>query len=139
MADCECHTRECGLFELKRAYQTPTTYADCPPPSVACPHVGCRHNTYLDIQRGGVRINAALPPGSPELAPCCALRYAERGPLPYEEIAAILNIHWRGVQAVEEAALAKVKAALRAEGIRSLSDLLSYGFDDGEDCTGEEE
>jgi len=50
-----------------------------------------------------------------------------------------LNIHWRGVQAIEEAALAKVKAALRVKGVRSLSDLLSSGFDDGKDCTGEEE
>lgn len=123
----------------QRAYNTPTTYADCPPPETACPHVGCRHNTYLDIQRGHVRVNARLPPGDPALAPCCSLRYADDGGMPYEAIGEVMGLHWRGVQGIEESALAKIKARWGEAGIRSIRDLLSHGFDDTDDPQGEDE
>lgn len=96
-----------------RAYETPATYGDCPPEDEACPHVGCRHNTYLDIQRGKVRVNSPLPPGHPDLAPCCALRYAERGGMQLEEVADVLRLTHRGIQEIERAAFRKFKRALR--------------------------
>lgn len=126
------------MTQRPRLYQTPRTYADCPPESQACPHVGCRHNTYLDIQRGKVRVNARRPPGHPDLAPCCSLRYAAAGDMPYEAIGEVMGLHWRGVQAIEQTALAKIKAMFGEAGIRSLRDLLSHGFDDVDDPETEE-
>jgi hypothetical protein len=53
--------------------------------------------------------------------------------MPYEAIGEVMGLHWRGVQAIEQTALAKIKATLGEAGIRSLRDLLSHGFDDVDD------
>lgn len=114
-----------GFFNM--AYNTPKTYDDCPPPTEACPHVGCRHNTYLDVSFGKIHINARLPPGSIELAPCCSLRYAERGGMAFSEIAEILGTTEGALWLVQEGAQRKLRDGLRSQEIHSAAQFARAG------------
>lgn len=124
------------LQHKHRAYATPERRSDCPPPSSPCPHVGCRHNTFLDVGADGrLHILDRVPVLDPRRGSGCALweehsqqGLADRWGVARSEI-------WR----IEDAALAKVLAALSQDAARALMRLVAHRrrLEDGEEANGD--
>lgn len=92
-----------------RIYATPDSRASCPPSSSPCPHVGCRHNTFLDVDADGrLHILDRVPVTDPRRGSGCSLweEHSEEG------LAARWGMTRRQIGEIEDAALGKVRARL---------------------------
>ena len=113
----------------------PTTHKDCPPPTSPCPHVGCRHNTYLDVAGRTVNIADRFTPTDPRRGTGCALRM---GPMSWAEIGERWGLNPWQVRRIEARALRKVGAAIGKDRAAAWLALLnstrteSEGGEDGE-------
>lgn len=89
----------------------PRTRAECTNGPRPCPWVGCRMNTYLDVDRRTGRV-ALSRPGEPDEVPAdtsCALDLAERGGMSLSEVGDVLGVVRERVRQIEEEALTKVR------------------------------
>lgn len=95
----------------------PVTRGDCKDGPRPCPMVSCRHNLYLDVSpSGNVRLNFPdIPPEKMLIS--CSLDLADEGPLTLDELAQVLNLTRERVRQVQDPALGRVEALLRAQGI----------------------
>ena len=76
-----------------------------------CPFVGCRYHLYLETNGTNIKF---LHPGKEvwELEETCALRVANRGPHPQEEIAPFFGLTRQSFTKTEESARRKLEACL---------------------------
>ena len=89
----------------------PRTRRECP--RGPCPHVACRYHLWTDrvLDRHGAVIDLRESDAFGKRAHTCVLREAARDGLALEDVAAILGICDERVRQVEEAALARLRAA----------------------------
>jgi hypothetical protein len=87
----------------------PRTRADCAGGERPCPWISCRHNLYLDVHHGTVKL--AHPDLEPHEMPAdrsCALDVAECGPSTFEHVGTALNMTRAGADQVAFRAAAKL-------------------------------
>lgn len=87
----------------------PRTRADCAGGVRPCPWISCRHNLYLDVHHGTVKL--AHPDVDPADMPAdcsCALDVAERGPSTFDHVGLALNMTRAGADQVAFRAAAKL-------------------------------
>ena len=88
-----------------------------------CPHVGCKHHLYLDLDdwhRGGT-IKLNFPDLEPwEMEESCALEVAERDGLTLAEVGACLNLTRERVRQLEQRALRRMRQAAEDAGCMEL-------------------
>lgn len=97
-----------ALVYPEAAPALPRTRAECPTER-PCPHVGCRHHLFLEVNKtGSVRFN------HPDLEvwdlqESCALDVAERGGETMEAVGEVLGVTRERVRQIEIAALARLR------------------------------
>ena len=104
---------------VQRTYKTPLTRGDCPQPEDGpCPHVGCRHNTYLDVGAdGSLTILDRVPPGDRRRGSGCSLTESE----PEKGLAERWGTTPRAIREIEASALRKLRALLDDRAWAALS------------------
>jgi hypothetical protein len=109
--DVEEHRGEVIPIEMARR---PVSRGSCEGGPRPCVFVACRHNLYLDVcGSGSLVVNGAAQPE--DLESTCALDIAERGPLPVDEVAALLGTTRARVHQIEAQALRKLRAGLAGD------------------------
>jgi hypothetical protein len=106
------------LEKLKALVATniPRTRSECENGPRPCPHVSCRYNLYLDVQRNGT-ISVNFPHISPEDMPpsrSCALDMAESART-LEQVGEAMNLTRERIRTIETSALLKIRRALSHE------------------------
>jgi hypothetical protein len=107
----------------------PITRGECVNGPRPCPHVGCRHHLYLDVQHGG-NIRIAFRDREPdEMEYSCSLDVADGGVRILDEMATVLGVTRERTRQIFERALVKMRAALERQGITAedMLDMLSGG------------
>lgn len=90
----------------------PRSREECKMMSRPCPHVGCRHHLYLDVnmETGSIKVN--FPHLEVwELKETCSLDVADRGGVTLEEVGEIMNLTRERIRQVEVRGLIKLKMA----------------------------
>jgi len=89
----------------------PRTRGECEGGPRPCGFVGCRHNLWLDISRGGGTIKINFPDVAPEDVPpesSCSLDVADRGSHTLVEIGEVMNLVRERIRQIEFRALKKL-------------------------------
>lgn len=106
--------------------RTPATRAECPTVR-PCPHVGCRHNNYLEVTEVGTLKKPDYEPWEQPASSSCALD--SRGGMTLGEVAKVFGMTSERVRQIENAALAKLRARAAELGLseEELRSVLSPG------------
>ncbi len=95
----------------------PLTRAGCADLPRPCPHVGCRHHLYLDVQAGG-NLRLAFAEKEPEeLEYSCSLDIADGGARILDEMAGVLGVTRERTRQIFERAVKKMRANMEQAGI----------------------
>lgn len=97
--------------------ERPKAWSECKRISGPCAFVGCRHNTYLDVdaETGTIRFNFRGVAVEDLDVDTCSIAIANRGEHTLEEVGAAINRTPQRTQQLVGEALVKYKAARAAE------------------------
>ncbi len=130
--------------------ERPKTRADCENGPRPCMFVSCRHNLFLDVSPTTGAIKHNFPDLEPHQMPAdgsCALDVAERGGLPLEAVADLMNWTRERMRQVQQMAIGRISpedrallAELQPEPRESASDAMALagGEPGGEPGGGED-
>jgi len=92
--------------------ERPRTRDECPG-CRPCPFVGCKWNTYLDVQRTGmIRFSRdGFEPWDVPPSTSCVLDVVERGGVTLEEVGAAMAMTRERARQLQDSAIEKLKAA----------------------------
>ncbi len=94
---------------LEQDLERPRTRSECHDGPRPCPHVGCKHHLYLDVNPTTGTIKLNFPELEVwELADTCALDVAERGGTSLEDVSTLMNVTRERVRQIETQAMAKL-------------------------------
>ncbi len=96
---------------MKRTHDPmPRTRGECPPASVPCPFLECRHHLWFDrIVENGRVVAVRVTRLHGRESRTCSLRFAERGPMTLERVGRILSLTRERVRQIEFAALEQLR------------------------------
>jgi hypothetical protein len=92
-------------------YDRPKTRGECPEER-PCPYVGCKWNTFLDVNEdtGSIKYNhAVLEPDEVPAETSCVLDVCDRGGATLEQVGILLNVSRERIRQLENDAIARVK------------------------------
>lgn len=106
----------CGIVErllVKMDLKRPETRADCKNVPRPCPFVGCRHNTFIDINSSSKRLkiifNQCEDPSEMEISNCVLDIVEKHGPMTLEDVGTYMNVTRERVRQIGDAALRKTR------------------------------
>ena len=114
------HTPKAELEAMRAAYPEPTAHlrprvrVECEDGPRPCPFVSCKHHLFVDVspRTGAIKFN--FPDLEVwEMGESCALDVAERGGMPLEGVAAVLNLTRERVRQLEHLACLAIAHTLK--------------------------